>query len=95
MRVEDFPWAEPWARIVSLFDFGHRMSLQPQLIANSARSTRRPASLWETTLPFAGNATYEVGGRQFVVIYATGGKGKRDDPTGGVYVAFALPGQIR
>jgi quinoprotein glucose dehydrogenase len=39
--------------------------------------------LWETTLPFAGNATpatYEVGGRQFVVIYATGGKGKRDDP---------------
>jgi glucose dehydrogenase len=29
--------------------------------------------LWETTLPFAGNATpatYEVGGRQFVVIAA-------------------------
>jgi quinoprotein glucose dehydrogenase len=50
--------------------------------------------LWETTLPLAGNATpatYAVGGRQFVVIYATGGKGKRDDPTGGVYVAFALP----
>jgi quinoprotein glucose dehydrogenase len=54
--------------------------------------------LWETTLPFAGNATpatYEVGGRQFVVIYATGGKGKPSDPTGGVYVAFALPGQTR
>ena len=33
--------------------------------------------LWETTLPFAGNATpatYEVGGRQFVVIAAGGGK---------------------
>lgn len=54
--------------------------------------------LWETTLPFAGNATpatYEVGGSQFVVIYATGGKGKRSDPTGGVYVAFALPAQTR
>jgi len=50
--------------------------------------------LWETTLPFAGNATpatYEVAGRQFVVIYATGGKGKRTDPIGGTYVAFALP----
>jgi quinoprotein glucose dehydrogenase len=49
--------------------------------------------LWETTLPFAGNATpatYEVNGRQFVVIAAGGGK----DPnsrSGGVYVAFALP----
>ncbi len=54
--------------------------------------------LWETTLPFAANATpatYEVGGRQFVVVYATGGKGRRDDPTGGVYVAFALPDQAR
>ncbi len=50
--------------------------------------------LWETTLPFAGNATpitYEVGGRQFVVVYATGGKGKASDPTGGSYLAFALP----
>ena len=50
--------------------------------------------LWETTLPLAGNATpvtYEAGGRQFVVIYATGGKGKSGDPSGGVYVAFALP----
>ncbi len=49
--------------------------------------------LWETTLPFAGNATpatYEVAGRQYVVIYATGGKGKPADPTGGVYVAFSL-----
>jgi quinoprotein glucose dehydrogenase len=50
--------------------------------------------LWETTLPLAGNATpatYQVGGRQFVVIYATGGKGKANDPKGGIYVAFALP----
>ncbi len=49
--------------------------------------------LWEVVLPFAGNATpatYEVGGRQFVVIAAGGGKAV-DLPSGGVYVAFALP----
>jgi quinoprotein glucose dehydrogenase len=50
--------------------------------------------LWETTLPMAGNATpatYGVGGRQFVVIYATGGKHRPGEPSGGIYVAFALP----
>jgi quinoprotein glucose dehydrogenase len=50
--------------------------------------------LWETTLPMAGNATpatYETGGRQFVVICATGGKGRKQDPKGGIYVAFAIP----
>lgn len=49
--------------------------------------------LWEATLPFAGNATpatYAVGGRQFVVIAAGGGKDPKS-PSGGVYVAFALP----
>jgi quinoprotein glucose dehydrogenase len=49
--------------------------------------------LWETTLPFAGNATpatYSVNGRQFIVIAAGGGK-DRKSPSGGVYVAFALP----
>jgi len=49
--------------------------------------------LWETTLPFAGNATpatYEIKGRQFVVIAAGGGKNPKA-PSGGVYVAFALP----
>jgi quinoprotein glucose dehydrogenase len=48
--------------------------------------------LWETTLPAAGNATpavYEVNGRQFVVIAAGGGKW--GSPSGGAYVAFALP----
>ena len=48
--------------------------------------------LWETTLPAAGNATpstYEVDGRQYVVIAAGGGKSK--DPSGGSIVAFALP----
>ncbi|HKE25572.1 MAG TPA: c-type cytochrome, partial [Bryobacteraceae bacterium] len=49
--------------------------------------------LWETRLPFSGNATpvaYSVKGRQFVVIAAGGGK-DRKSKSGGVYVAFALP----
>ncbi len=49
--------------------------------------------LWETALPFAGNATpitYMVKGRQFVVIAAGGGKDPKSG-SGGVYVAFALP----
>lgn len=49
--------------------------------------------LWETALPFSGNATpitYEVGGRQFVVLAAGGGKDPRSR-SGGVYLAFALP----
>jgi quinoprotein glucose dehydrogenase len=48
--------------------------------------------LWEATLPFAGNATpstYMVDGKQYIVI-ACGG-GKNGAPSGGVYVAFALP----
>jgi quinoprotein glucose dehydrogenase len=48
--------------------------------------------LWDTTLPFAGNATpitYELHGRQFVVIAAGGGKDLKSK-SGGVYVAFAL-----
>jgi quinoprotein glucose dehydrogenase len=48
--------------------------------------------LWETVLPAAGNATpatYEVDGRQYVVIGAGGGKW--GSPSGGTYVAFALP----
>ena len=52
--------------------------------------------LWETTLPAGGNATpatYEVAGRQFVVIAAGGGKSKQ--PSGGSYVAFALPEPAR
>jgi quinoprotein glucose dehydrogenase len=49
--------------------------------------------LWETTLPFSGNATpavYAVNGRQYVVIAAGGGKDLKS-ASGGVYVAFALP----
>jgi quinoprotein glucose dehydrogenase len=48
--------------------------------------------LWEAASPAAGNATpaiYAVEGRQFVVIGAGGGKW--GSPSGGTYVAFALP----
>ncbi len=51
--------------------------------------------LWQAALPFAGNATpatYEVHGRQYVVIAAGGGETANSNlPSGGVYVAFALP----
>lgn len=50
--------------------------------------------LWEATLPFAADATpatYEVNGRQYVVIAAGGCKAAFNTPRGAVYVAFALP----
>ena len=49
--------------------------------------------LWETVMPSSGVATpstYQVRGRQFVVICASGGKSKTGG-TAAVYVAFALP----
>lgn len=49
--------------------------------------------LWQTTLPFAGMATpatYMVNGRQYVVIASSGGRDPKS-PTGGSYIAFALP----
>jgi quinoprotein glucose dehydrogenase len=48
--------------------------------------------LWETKLPFSGNATpitYQVDGRQYVVIAAGGGRDPKSG-SGGLYVAFAL-----
>jgi len=63
--------------------------------------------LWEDVLPLSGNATpstYEVGGRQFVVVPAGGGRdrpqpGRTGPPaaavSGGVYVAYALPANDR
>jgi quinoprotein glucose dehydrogenase len=48
--------------------------------------------LWEAKLPAASNttpATYMVNGRQYIVV-ACGG-GKNGAPSGGTYVAFALP----
>jgi quinoprotein glucose dehydrogenase len=53
---------------------------------------RTGALLWETELPASGNATpslYVVNGKQYVVI-ACGG-GKNGAPSGGTFVAFALP----
>ena len=49
--------------------------------------------LWETTLPFSADATpitYMIDGRQYVTIFASGGK-ERAGSGGGVYVSFALP----
>ena len=51
--------------------------------------------LWESTLPFSGNAspiTYSIMGRQYIVIAAGGGKDLKSG-SGGVYMAFALPSQ--
>jgi glucose dehydrogenase len=57
--------------------------------------------LWETPLPFAGNgtpATYEIDGRQYIVIAASGGgvlhnqRNARAPQQGASYIAFALPG---
>ena len=48
--------------------------------------------LWEGQLPAAGNttpSTYMVNGKQYIVIAAGGGK--NGAPSGGTYVAFALP----
>jgi quinoprotein glucose dehydrogenase len=49
--------------------------------------------LWETSLPWSADATpitYQVDGRQYVTIFASGGK-ERSGPGGGVYLSFALP----
>jgi quinoprotein glucose dehydrogenase len=52
------------------------------------------AELWSGKLPWVGIAppsTYEVHGRQYVVITATGNKLGKPDEYGDAYVAFALP----
>ena len=51
------------------------------------------AELWSAQLPWTGNAppaSYEVNGRQYIVIAATGGN-KLGTPYGDAYVTFALP----
>jgi quinoprotein glucose dehydrogenase len=50
--------------------------------------------LWEAQLPLSAIATpitYEIGGRQYVVIAAGGLRDPSTPGGGGVYVAFALP----
>jgi quinoprotein glucose dehydrogenase len=53
------------------------------------------AELWSAQLPWTGSAppsVYEVNGREYVVISASGG-GKIETPVGDAYVAFALPSE--
>ena len=52
------------------------------------------ALLWKAILPYPGNATpitYEVKGRQYVVIASGGSYLNQSGALGGVYVAYALP----
>lgn len=58
-----------------------------------AFDSRSGRLLWETELPYAGNATpitYAVDGRQYVVVAASGARDP-NGPQGSAYVAFALP----
>jgi cytochrome c5 len=58
-----------------------------------AYDSRTGTLLWEAVLPFAGVATpvtYMVDGKQYIVIAAGGGRDPKW-PSGGEYVAFALP----
>jgi quinoprotein glucose dehydrogenase len=50
--------------------------------------------LWESRLPFSGNATpmtYEAAGKQYLVIAAGGHQGIREEPIGDALVAFTIP----
>ena len=63
---------------------------EPLLRAFDSRSGKQ---LWEASLPAAANATpmtYQVYGRQFVVV-AAGGEGMLGNPQNDAVVAFALP----
>jgi len=58
-----------------------------------AFDTATGKQLWETTLPYLGNATpatYMIDGKQYVVIGASGARDPKT-PQGSAYVAFALP----
>ncbi len=58
-----------------------------------AYSAENGRELWRHQLPFTGTAApaiYEAGGRQYVVVTATGG-GKLATPSGDTWVAFGLP----
>ncbi|HEV2274086.1 MAG TPA: PQQ-binding-like beta-propeller repeat protein [Acidobacteriaceae bacterium] len=58
-----------------------------------ALDARTGKVLWETELPYAGLATpstYMINGKQYVVIAAGGGQ-SNPKPSGGIYIAFALP----
>lgn len=58
-----------------------------------AFDSRTGELLWESELPYAGNATpatYMINGKQYIVI-ATSGARNPNGPQGAAYVAFALP----
>jgi quinoprotein glucose dehydrogenase len=58
-----------------------------------AFDSRSGKELWAYKLPYGGYAppaTYQVNGKQYVVISSTGG-GKLGGALGDAYVAFALP----
>ena len=68
------------------------LSAQQKMECFRAFNKRTGKLLWQTKLPaaaFATPATYEVNGKQYVVI-ACGG-GKLGTKSGDSYVAFALP----
>jgi quinoprotein glucose dehydrogenase len=61
-----------------------------------AFDSRTGRLLWETVLPYAGNAsplTYMAGGRQYVVIATSSARDRKgaNAPKGAAFVAFALP----
>ena len=50
--------------------------------------------LWESQLPFSGNATpmtYEAAGKQYLIIAAGGHQGLREETLGDALVAFTIP----
>jgi len=50
--------------------------------------------VWDAVLPSAGNATpmtYEINGKQYLIIAAGGHQGIREESLGDSIVAFALP----
>ena len=56
--------------------------------------SRHGEELWSAALPAAGNATpmtYEINGKQYLVIAAGGHQGIREESLGDAVVAFALP----
>jgi quinoprotein glucose dehydrogenase len=51
--------------------------------------------LWDASMPYSADATpitYQIDGRQYVAIFASGGK-ERGGSQGGVYLSYALPKQ--
>jgi len=83
---------EPLARWADVQPFLHARPNHPRqkIRAFSADSGEE---LWAAERPLHGTAprtTYEVAGRQFVVVAATGG-GKLGGRTADAWVAFALP----